>query len=125
VKRFINIVVLLVFLLGTIPYSVILKDCKIFDMEDLQMTCYCEAGLDGGVYFNSIENLCCETKTFEKGKVNEFSISKDEVVKVISTSFIPSDFLPKFERPINFSLFYSFKPLLGLKIPLMNCSLLI
>jgi hypothetical protein len=67
----------------------------------------------------------CLTKTIEKDKVDEFSNTKDESVKVISTGFISFDFLPKVVPSANYSLFYNFKPRMGLKLPLINCSLLI
>jgi hypothetical protein len=130
-KRFINIVTLIVFLLGTIPYSVIFRYCKMFDSEALstmeQDSVYCNCGTssDEEIYFSSMENFCCLTKTIEKDKVDEFSNTKDESVKVISTGFIPFDFLPKIVPSANYSLFYNFKPRLGLKLPLINCSLLI
>ncbi len=130
-KRFINIVTLIVFLLGTIPYSVIFRYCKMFDSEALStieqdsVYCNCGASSDEEIYFSSMENFCCLTKTIEKDKVDEFSNTKDESVKVISTGFISFDFLPKFVPSANYSLFYNFKPRLGLKLPLINCSLLI
>jgi hypothetical protein len=130
-KRFINIVTLIVFLLGTIPYSVIFRYCKMFDSEALstmeQDSVYCNCGTssDEEIYFSSMENFCCLTKTIEKDKVDEFSNAKDESVKVISMGFIPFDFLPRVVPSANYSLFYNFKPRVGLKLPLINCSLLI
>ncbi len=130
-KRFISIITLVVFLIGTVPYSVIFRYCKMFDSEALSLmeqdSMYCDCGLgsDAEIYFNGVENFCCLTKTFEKGKVDEFSSTKDESVKVISTGFIPFDFLPKIVPSANYSPFYNFKPRLGIKLPLINCSLLI
>lgn len=126
VRNLLHILVLIVFLMGTVQFSNVISMCQMRMGNKSFDSCLCEVKEDDSALILQEEMLCCSAKKFEKGNVQDFVSFKNDALKLISVQVnLKSEIIP-ISSLIVLPVLY-FHPISPpkLDLPILNSSLLI
>ncbi len=127
IKNLLHILILVVFLMGTVQFSNVISMCQMkMPGDDAFDSCVCEVKEDDFASISQERMPCCSEKKLEKEKVQDFVSFKNDALKLIS---IQVNLKTEETVPPNLVALptFNFHPISPpkLDLPILNSSLLI